>query len=153
MRIVPGFDKLENGHSGYGLGLETSPVDRLTLQGGKEALAQGVVEAVSDRTGGRPHPGLPASFPEVNRSVLASLIGMVDHGGRAALPQGHIQGSQNQFRPEVRFHRPSTIRREGESPGSAPSMPHRPFLSSTGSRPASGAVTISRPWWTKTSGR
>jgi hypothetical protein len=53
MGVVPGFDKLEDGHSGLGLSLETAFIEELTLQGGKEALAQGIVETVSDRSGGR----------------------------------------------------------------------------------------------------
>jgi hypothetical protein len=51
MRVVPGFDKLEDGHFGFGLGLEPASVEEFALQGGEETLAQGVVEAVSDRAG------------------------------------------------------------------------------------------------------
>ena len=107
MRVVPGFDKLEDGHSGLGLSLEAAPVKELTLQGGKETLTEGVVETVSDRSGRRPHIGLLASLPESDRGVLASLIGMMDHRGGAALPQGHIQCFQHQFCPKMRLHRPS----------------------------------------------
>ena len=52
MRVVPGLDELEDGHSGFRLGPEPAPVEKLALQSGKEALAQGIVEAVADRAGG-----------------------------------------------------------------------------------------------------
>ena len=93
---------------GFGLGPEPAPVQELTLQGGEETLAQGIIEAIADGSGGRPYTGLLASFSEGQRRILATLIGMVDHGlGRPPLPQRHIQGIQHQFRAQVRFHRPA----------------------------------------------
>lgn len=38
-RIVPAFDKLEDGHAGLGPGLGLAPVEQLAFQGGEEALA------------------------------------------------------------------------------------------------------------------
>ena len=107
MGVVPGFDELEDGHSGLGLGLEPSPIEQFTFQGSKEAPAQGIVEAVPDGSSGRPHIGILALFPEGDGCILASLIVMMDHRGGAALPQGHVQCLQHQFRPEVRCHRQS----------------------------------------------
>ena len=39
--------------------------------------------------------------------MYAALIGMMDHLGRAALTDGHVQRVQDQFRAEMRRHGPS----------------------------------------------
>ncbi len=102
MGIVPGFDKLEDSHSAFRLCLEPASVEEFALQGGEEAFTQNVVEAVSDRSGGRPHLGLLAPLPEGDRSILTSLVGMMNHSGGATLPQSHIQCVQLEETPSRR---------------------------------------------------
>ena len=53
MRVIPGLDELEDSHPCLDLGLEPMPVEEFAFQGRKETLAQGVVEAVTNRSGGR----------------------------------------------------------------------------------------------------
>jgi hypothetical protein len=53
MGVVPGIDKLEDSHPGFGLGLEPAPVKEITHQG-EETLALGIIEAVDECSGGRP---------------------------------------------------------------------------------------------------
>jgi hypothetical protein len=47
MRVVPGFDEREDSHSCFDLGLEPASVEEYAFQNGEEALAQGVVEAIT----------------------------------------------------------------------------------------------------------
>jgi len=57
---------------------------KFTFQGGKETLTQGVVEAVADRSGGRPHPGLLASLPDGRGGKEVPLHQIRDHLGLLA---------------------------------------------------------------------
>jgi hypothetical protein len=47
--VVEGFDEVEDGESRLGLGAKRGPVNELALEGGEEALAERVVEAVTGR--------------------------------------------------------------------------------------------------------
>jgi hypothetical protein len=48
MRVIPSFNELEDRHACFDLGLETARWSRsLAVEGGKETLAHGVVEAVA----------------------------------------------------------------------------------------------------------
>ena len=49
MRVVPALDELEEGQLGFGLRLKAPPAQQLAFEGGEEALAHRVVEAVADR--------------------------------------------------------------------------------------------------------
>ena len=91
MRIVQSFNKIEEGQSCLGLDLEPASVKEFACQSGKETLTQGVVKAISERTGGRPNFSLIASFPEDDGSIPTSLIGMMNHQRRTALPQCHLR--------------------------------------------------------------
>jgi hypothetical protein len=79
--------------------VEPVPVQQFAFQGGEEALAQGVVIGVSDGSHRGANPGLPAPFAELERSVLAALVGVVDHPQRVSLPDGHVKRVQDQLRP------------------------------------------------------
>ena len=50
MRIVPAFDELKNSQACLRWGVEGVAVEQLTFQSGEEALAEGVVVAVSGRS-------------------------------------------------------------------------------------------------------
>jgi hypothetical protein len=47
MRVIPSFNELEDSHACFDLGLETALVKELAVEGGKETLAHGAVEAVA----------------------------------------------------------------------------------------------------------
>ena len=68
--VVPALDVLEDRHAGFNLVSERETVKELAFEGGKEALAHGVVVAIPHGTHGGAHPGLFATFSEGHRGVL-----------------------------------------------------------------------------------
>src|SRR6202171_1532668 len=90
MGIIPPFNEVEDCHAGLSLGLEAAAVEEFAFEGGKKTFAHGVVETVAHRA----HRGAPAcrlaAFAEGERGVLAALVGMVNHGGGAGPPRGHV---------------------------------------------------------------
>ena len=68
--IVEGLDVVEDSHAGLRMGVECISVKELGLQGGKEALAHGIVVAIADGTHGRTNARLGAAFSKSNGSVL-----------------------------------------------------------------------------------
>jgi len=64
MRVVPTFDEIEHRHAGLDLGLEALAVEQLAFEGGEEALAHGVIEAITHRAHRLSHAGLRATFAE-----------------------------------------------------------------------------------------
>ena len=97
MRIVPSLDKVEDGDAGLGLRGKAMAVEQLTLDSGEEALTHRVIVAVPDSSHRRPDPGLLAALAKGQGSVLASMIGMVNHGPRSTLPQSHVQCIEHQL--------------------------------------------------------
>ena len=91
MGAVPAFDELEDRHAGLALGFEAAAVEPFTFERGKEALAHRVIEAIADPAHRGPHTGLAAALAEGERSVLAPLVRMMNHGGAPALPQRCIR--------------------------------------------------------------
>src|ERR1700761_4070271 len=55
MRVVPPFDEFEDRHARLDLSFEVAPVKQFAFEGGEEALAHGVVEAIAYGTHRRPH--------------------------------------------------------------------------------------------------
>ena len=47
-RIVPALDEGEDGHAGFGLGLELPSVKELAFERGEEALTHGIVVGVAN---------------------------------------------------------------------------------------------------------
>jgi hypothetical protein len=82
--VEPALDVLEDGGPCLGAGRPVVAVDELLLQRGVEALADGVIEAVTLGPGREGDPGLLAAAGEEDRGVLAALVGMVDH------PRGRV---------------------------------------------------------------
>src|SRR5216683_6932836 len=97
MGIVPAFDELEDGHAGLGLGFEAAAVEQFTFEGGEETLAHRVIEAIADRAHRGSHAGLAAALAAGERSVLAALVRMMNHGGGPALPQRQVERLEHQF--------------------------------------------------------
>jgi hypothetical protein len=50
--------------------VESPTIDELAFEGGEEALAEGVVVGVADRTHGRTHAGLATAVAKRDRGVL-----------------------------------------------------------------------------------
>jgi hypothetical protein len=48
MRVIPSFNKLEDCHARFGLGFEAAAVEQFAFEGGKEAFAHRVIEAIAD---------------------------------------------------------------------------------------------------------
>jgi hypothetical protein len=71
--IVKSFDELERGHPRLGLRLEPTPVEKLALERGEEALAHRIVVGVSDRAHRGTHARFPAAVAERDRRVLRAL--------------------------------------------------------------------------------
>jgi hypothetical protein len=46
-RVVPALDEVEDRHPGLGLGGEATPIQELALEGGEEALTEGIVVGVA----------------------------------------------------------------------------------------------------------
>ena len=68
--IVEALDVLKQGKSGVGFCGKTPAIKQFAFQAGEEALAQGVVVAVADRTHGRSDASLSASLAKGHGSVL-----------------------------------------------------------------------------------
>src|SRR5229473_849233 len=107
MGVVPAFDELEDGHARFYLGFEAAAVEQFTFERGEETLAHRVIEAIADRAHRGPHAGLAATLAEGERSVLATLVRMMDHGGGPALPQRQVERLQHQFGAQMGCHRPA----------------------------------------------
>src|ERR1700681_1692104 len=97
MGIVPTLDEFEDGHARFYLGFEAAAVEQLTFERGEETLAHRVIEAIADRAHRGPHAGLAAALAEGERSVLATLVRMMNLGGGPALPQRQVERLQHQF--------------------------------------------------------
>src|ERR1700733_13735867 len=51
--------------------------------------------------------GLAATFAEGERGVLAALVGVMNHLGRTALPQCHVERLEHQLGAQIGLHRPA----------------------------------------------
>src|ERR1700685_2899471 len=91
MRVVPPFDKFEDCRARLDLSLEMTAVEQFAFESGKETLAHGVVEAIAHRTHRRPHTCRLTVWAKGQRSILAALVGVMNHGGGTTLANGHIE--------------------------------------------------------------
>jgi hypothetical protein len=105
--ILQTLYELEDGGAGPRLVGELLPVEQFAFERRKDALSHGVVIGVADRAHRRSDFGFLAPQSEGDRSVLRSLIGMVDHVLRLALRDGDIEGIEDQLGREVVAHCPA----------------------------------------------
>jgi hypothetical protein len=96
-RIVPAFDEVKHCEPGVDLRAETLPIQPLTLEGREEALAQGVVVGIPDAAHRRPDARLPTPTTEGERGVLAAVVRVMNHCGRPALGERHVEGGQDEL--------------------------------------------------------
>ena len=66
MRVVPTLDEVEHRHAGLDLGFETLAVEQLAFEGGEEALAHGVIEAITHRAIEGRTPACSQRLPKAN---------------------------------------------------------------------------------------
>src|SRR5438132_5178529 len=106
-RVVPAFDEVEDGAARVGLGAEAFAIEQLALERREEALAHGVVVGIAHTAHRRPDAGLASAPAEGERRVLVALIRVMNHLGRSALRDGHVERGQDELGAEVGFHCPA----------------------------------------------
>src|SRR5256885_10772624 len=99
-RVVPAFDEVEDGAARVGLGAEAFAIEQLALERREEALAHGVVVGIAHTAHRRPDAGLATAPAEGERRVLAALIRVMNHLGRSALRDGHVERGQDELGAE-----------------------------------------------------
>ncbi len=107
VRIVPRLDEVEDGGFSLTLRAETMLDEQFAFECCVEALAHRVVIAVASRTHRRPNTGGFAAKSERDRSVLRSLIGMVNNGERLATKDRHVERGDHELLAHVIRHRPA----------------------------------------------
>src|SRR5579864_8214616 len=105
--IVEALDELEDRASRLGLRLEPAACQQLAFKRGKEALAHGVVICIANRAHRGTHAGLAATLAELDRRVLRTLVGVMDHVPWPPRCERHVQSIQHQLFGEGRGHRPA----------------------------------------------
>ena len=91
VRVVPALDEIEDGEAGLGVGRKRVAVQEFALEGCEETIADRIVVAIAGRAHGRPDCHFLASFPESDRGVLASLVGMMNDIGGSPLLKSHFE--------------------------------------------------------------
>src|SRR3954464_1001269 len=71
--IVEAFDEAEAGHACLDRRGKAAPVDEFAFEGGKEALAQGVIVSIPDRAHRGPRAGFLAALAESQRGILGGI--------------------------------------------------------------------------------
>src|SRR2546425_1279310 len=105
--VVPAFDEVEDGEARVGLRAEAFAIEQLALERRDEALAQGVVVGIAHTAHRRPDAGLATAPAVGERGVLAALIRVMNHLGRSALRDGHVERGQDELGAEMGCHRPA----------------------------------------------
>src|SRR5256886_11438131 len=96
-RVVPAFDEIEHGQARVGRRAEALTIEQLALERREEALAHRVVVGIAHTTHRGPDAGLATPPTEGERSVLAAVVGVMNHLRRLTLGDGHLQGSQDEL--------------------------------------------------------
>src|SRR5260221_10820558 len=106
--VVEAFDEVERRPFGFGPVDEASAIEQLTFKGGEEALAHGVVVAVTHRTHRRTDAGVAAMATEFRRGVLTPLIGVMNDAASWPSPlDSHVQRFEHDLGVQPRTHRPA----------------------------------------------
>src|SRR6201997_5892202 len=106
-RIVEALDEGEYGASRLGLRLEPAAIEQFAFEGREEALAHGIVISIADRTHRGSHTGLTTAVAELDRGVLRTLVGVVDHAPGSPCHECHVQSIEHQSCGERGGHRPA----------------------------------------------
>ena len=78
-RVVEALDEVEDCEFGFGGCTESRAVEKLALERRKEALAHGIVVAVTNGAHRRTNAVFATPPTKLDRRVLAALIRMMDH--------------------------------------------------------------------------
>src|ERR1700751_1362360 len=92
-RIVEALDEGEHCASRLGLRLEPAAIEQFAFEGREEAFAHGVVIGIADRTHRGSHTGLTTAVAELDRGVLRTLVGVVDHASGSPCNGRHVRAS------------------------------------------------------------
>lgn len=107
MRVVPTFDPFEHSHLRFSLSFEPATVRQFALERGEETLGHRIVVRIAHRSHRGHDAGFAASLAEGVARVLATAVRMMDDRRGLALRDRHVQSRQNQFRSQMRLHRPA----------------------------------------------
>src|SRR5215203_6769468 len=108
LAVVEDLDEIEDRRAQPGSGRPGVAVEQLAFQRGEEALGDGVVQRIPDRSHGSDEAGGVQAAAVGERGVLAAVVGVADQAGwRLSLADGHLQGVQDQFGAQVLGHRPA----------------------------------------------
>ncbi len=105
--VVPAFDEVEKGEARVGPGAEAVAIEQFALEGREEALTHGVVVGVAHTAHRRPDAGVTTAPSKGERRVLTPLIGVMNHIGRAALRDRHVERGQDELGAKMGRHRPA----------------------------------------------
>src|SRR6266536_3090562 len=107
-RVVPGLNPVEDRRLRFLTRLERAAAEQLLLERGVEALADGVVVAVTLRAHRLRDPGLAQLLPEDQRDILRPLIRVMDQlVGRLASADRHLERVDDELGLHVGAHRPA----------------------------------------------
>ena len=106
--MVEALDKVEDLAAGFSWGTEAVALEQVAPRRSKKAFTQGIVEAILNRSHGRPDTSSATTLGKGNRGVLSALVRMMDHAVWTSLPQSHLQRIEHQLSPEVSLHGPSS---------------------------------------------
>lgn len=107
MGIVPTFDEFEERLACLWLVVEGCAIEQFTFQGGKETLAEGIIETIADRAHRRTDAGVSTALAKRQGSVLAALIGVMNDIFWVTLLDRHLQGIHHQGSLEMSGHCPT----------------------------------------------
>ncbi len=107
MRIVKALDEVEDCKSRLARILEAVLNEQFALKRSVETLAHRIIVTISDGTHRRSNTGFAAAVAERNGCILAALVRVVNDVGRLALRDRHVERSENEISPQMRFHRPT----------------------------------------------
>src|ERR1700735_4986122 len=95
--IVEALDEFEDRTTCFGLCLEPTPIEQLALEGREETLAHRVVVRVADRAHRWAHACITTAATELDRGILRTLVGVMDHAAGPPRHQRHVQRIDDQL--------------------------------------------------------
>src|ERR1700722_13400688 len=103
--IVEAFDERERRIARLELCLEPAAIEKLAFEGVEEIFAHGIVVCLADPTHRGAYARVTAAVAELDRGVLRTLVGVVDHARGPPRQKRHVQSVKYQLRGERGGHR------------------------------------------------
>ena len=91
-QILKAFDEPEDRATCLELCPEPAPLEKFAFERGKEAFAHGAVIGVSHRNHRGAHTRATTALAKLDRRVLRTLIGVMDHPAGPPCLERHVQG-------------------------------------------------------------